>query len=223
MPTTTKKKLKMDYQREAATKLVRNLVRPIDRTMVMSCGSDTRIECDFTPDTSEVQAAITSLGYTNKNEKTAYLDSLGYAAIAFRKSARRNAAWLIVASTDGHSNADREFSDPAECGTFLRRCFNFHPTNFLRIVGVGADIDRKALGTLAEYARCSAITLTGFDEVERLFLDISLQITHSLVGARYSAGPFTWDELYRVRQLHSVPIDLCENSETAQRARLIKS
>ena len=212
MATTTLGKKKIEYATEAFERLVENFVRPrIDRVAVLAAGNTCLVECDFTSDMAKVRAAIRSLRYTNRDEKTRLWDTLADGAAAFWRAGRRNVRWVKLAVTDGGDNASTTFrKDPVGAGQFMKNNFTFEPSNYLALVGVGEDknIDRPALDKFGLAADCPAIVIKDFTLLEHMLLRIALQVTSGLFGVRYSLGSLSWTELQRVRNLVHVPFDL---------------
>ena len=73
MPTSTVGKRKIDYARKSSLRLLQGFHRPgFDRCCVMSFGNTARVDCDFTSNPSEINAAVESLTYINAKERTRF-------------------------------------------------------------------------------------------------------------------------------------------------------
>jgi len=130
----------------------------------------------------------------------------------FWSDGSRNRPWLLIVITDGMENSvggNYRKTGAAGIGRFIAERYNHSDSNFISVIGVGEDneIDKKSLGTMGYYGNFPAMTIEAFPLLERLFIEIALQVSEKLEGIQINYGNLSWTEVSRVRQISTIPFD----------------
>lgn len=201
---------KIEYAIGAAGVFIKHLHREgFDRGMIATFGDGFRIAQNFTGRETDLHATLRSVARGARDNHTRLYDSIADMIVAFWEYGRRDCPWLLVAITDGQDNISSRFPDPAKIGQFINQRYGFESSNFTFVIGVGQgnQIDRNALGRMSSVGRFPAVTIAAFPLLERVFLEIAVDISSQLVGRRISTGNMTWEEVARIYRVSQTPID----------------
>lgn len=205
--STTKK---IDYAVAAASLFIAHLHREgFDYGLIATFGDSLRIEQDFTSDSDELQLALSRIRQS-VGGRTRLYDSIEDVVNAFWQIGAQDRPWLLIIITDGIDNESQKYSGyPAGIGRYVATRFMHEQTNFVFLIGVGTgkEIDANALITLGKTGGFPATTIAAFPMLERLFLEIALQVSQRLVGRRINIGNLSWEEIAREYQVSQVPLD----------------
>ena len=202
---------KIEYAVGAAGLFSHHLHREgFDRGMIATFGNGFRVEQGFTSCESNLHSTLSRIPRSITDEGTRLYDSVEDVIQQFWSYGQRNRPWLLTVITDGQDNASRKYKgNPAAIGHYIATRFNHEPSNFIFVIGVGEgrQIDRHALATMGDYGNFLAITIGAFPLLERVFLNIAVQVSTQISGVRVNAGNMSWAEVQQVRQVSQVPFD----------------
>jgi len=93
---------RFDFQREAASRFLRRILKPTDAVALLSIGTTPKMVAERTANLSTALQALTQLAPTRQS--TAFLDSVGTAARALRATANPEARRVAITLSDGEDN-----------------------------------------------------------------------------------------------------------------------
>ncbi|GAQ83568.1 hypothetical protein KFL_001530100 [Klebsormidium nitens] len=131
----------------------------------------------FTGSEERVHASLATL---DANGGTRFRDSICDFVDYFRTSGRRDRPWLIIVITDGDDNGSTR--SVFNAGQYLLSRFNHEQNNFMFTIGVGDDVDNRALEALAKQGGYNHVGLESFELLEALFQIIAAQVVQSITG-----------------------------------------
>lgn len=202
---------KIEYAVGAASLFIQHLHREnFDRGMIATFGNSFQVVQSFTPYESQLHTSLGLAARSISNERTRLYDSIEDTIMAFWHAGSRNRPWLLTIITDGQDNESRKYrQNPAAIGRFVATRFNHEASNYIFVIGVGEgnQIDKNALATLGDYGNFLAITIAAFPLLERVFLEIALQVTTQIAGYQVNIGNLSWGEVARIRQVSHVAFD----------------
>lgn len=213
---------KIEYAVGAAGLFIHHLHgEGFDRGMIATFGNNYREEQSFTSTESYLHYSLRQLPNSvisavsrKQGERTKLYDSIEDVIRSFLNNGRRDRPWLLTIITDGQDNESSRYShyssdSLARIGSYVLQKFNFHPTNFVFLIGVGegSQIDKRALGTIGDSGRFLAATIAAFPLLELLFLNIAVKVSTELAGVQIDTGNFTWQQVSQIRRTHRIPID----------------
>lgn len=201
----------IEYAIRAASVFIRHLHREgFDRGMIATFGTAFRVDQGFTSTEAQLHGALGRVASEARGGKTRLYDSIEDVIGTFWSQAKRDRPWLVTVITDGQDNASIRYrGNPAGIGRFIAARYNHEPSNFIFVIGVGEgnQIDVKALATMGDYGEFPAIAIESFPLLELVFLEIALQVSEQVVGARVDAGSMSWDEVARIYRISPTPLD----------------
>ena len=90
---------------------------------------------------------------------------------------------MLITVTDGMDNQSQKYKEnPQGIGNYLSGRFNYEPTNFPFLIGVGngGQIDRRALAAVREQGGFPALLIDAFPVLTQVFVALALQVSHGL-------------------------------------------
>jgi predicted TPR repeat methyltransferase len=201
---------KIDYAVKAVSMFVNQLHREkFDHGLIATFGDTFRIEQDFTSSASQLQYALERVRQSVGGMTRLY-DSIEDVITRFWKYGYRDRPWLLTVITDGQDNKSKKYiNNPAGIGHYVLTNFIRESDKFVFLIGVGKgnDIDAGSLATFGEVGCFPAITIDGFAVLERLFLQIALEVSEHLIGRAINIGNLSWEEISSYYQVLEVPLD----------------
>lgn len=171
---------KIEYAVGAAGLFVQHLHREnFDRGMIATFGNSFQIQQGFTFYERNIHSSLGIIARSIRSERTRIYASIEDAIQAFWQTGSRDRPWLLTIITDGQDNESRRYrQNPVGIGQFIATRFNHEPSNYIFVIGVGKgfQVDRNALATMGNYGNFLAITIEAFPLLERVFLEIALQV-----------------------------------------------
>jgi hypothetical protein len=202
---------KIEYAIGAAGVFVKHLHREnFDRGMIATFGDSFRVEQGFTGTESQLHSALARVANATRDGSTRLYDSIEDGIQEFWRHAARNRPWLLTIITDGQDNASTKHrGNPATIGDYVASSYNHEPSNFIFLIGVGEgnQINTKALATVGDHGRFPAVAIDAFPLLERIFLEIAIEVSSGLVGRHITQGNVSWDEVARIYQVSQTPLD----------------
>lgn len=201
---------KIEYAIGAAGVFIQHLHREgFDRGMIATFGDGFRIARNFTGHEADLHTTLRTVAREARDNHTRLYDSIADAIMAFWEYGKRDRPWLLIVITDGQDNISRKYPNPVSIGQFIGQRFEFEPSNFTFVIGVGEgnQIDRNALGRMGDAGGFPAVTIGAFPLLERVFLEIAIEISAQIEGRHIAAGNLSWDEVARIYRVSQTPID----------------
>lgn len=202
---------KIEYAVGAAGVFIRHLHREnFDRGLIATFGNSFRVEQNFTGTESQLHSTLARVARSVSNEQTRLYDSIEDMINTFWSYGRRDRPWLLTIITDGQDNLSQRYqANPAGIGRVVATRYNHEASNFIFVIGVGEgnQIDVKALAALGNAGRFPAISIDLFPLLERVFLEIAIEVSEQTVGRHIDLGDMSWDEVERIRRISMTPLD----------------
>eukprot|EP00002_Diphylleia_rotans_P004344 TRINITY_DN13172_c0_g1_i1.p1 TRINITY_DN13172_c0_g1~~TRINITY_DN13172_c0_g1_i1.p1 ORF type:complete len:232 (+),score=48.82 TRINITY_DN13172_c0_g1_i1:57-752(+) len=203
---------KIDYAAAACSKFIENVMSGRDRCAISTFNSDYKLHMDFTSDEKRVVNSIHRLKQLPSGGTCLY-DSIALAILQFTLQGDSSRPWIMIILTDGNDNESKRLkNDPGACGDLIRETFNKPASNFIFIVGVGRDVNLKALQTMASRGNFNVIPVENFELLEAVFAVIALRISNSISvsAARIQAGNegLLWAQVRQQRSIVRQPMDI---------------
>lgn len=181
-----------------------------DRGMIATFGDTFRVEQGFTGVEANLHSALNRVAHAARDGSTRLYDSIEDMVNEFWRNGARNRPWLLTVVTDGNDNSSSRFREnPVAIGNFVRTHYNHEPSNFIFVIGVGDgnQINAKGLATMGDSGNFPAVTIGAFRYLERVFIEIAIDVSVAALGRSVDTAGLSWDEVARIYRVAQTPLD----------------
>jgi Mg-chelatase subunit ChlD len=205
---------KIEYAVSAPREFIRLLHQEgTDRGMICTFGNTFRVEQAFTSTEAVLDRSLAAVAdgvRRSSGEGTRMYDSMADAVEVFWQHADRSRPWVMITVTDGMDNRSLKYNgNPVAVGAFLAERFNYEPTNYLFLIGVGngREIDTKALAAVGEHGGFPALRIDAFPLLSQVFATLAMQVSRGLQETVLQGPGFLAREVRPMLRVARQPID----------------